>query len=139
MNNASQSAEERIGWKFWLGLSAAMAMAIVVSYFTVTAILGATRGDGGPSHFEGDMRAHIERLGQTDAVVISRKGCPACKAAKEWVAAEHRTLVFVEIDDSKDAEGVLRTLGARGVPTLLVKNEAITGFDPGEWDRLLSQ
>lgn len=129
--------EAKVGWKFWVGLILSMAAAMVLSFFVVTTLLG-QRAAPDPL-VEGDMRPHITRLGQVDAVVISRKGCPACAKAKEWASQTNRSLVFVEVDDSPEARDIMRTLKAGGVPTLLVANASFTGFDEARWEELLAR
>jgi glutaredoxin len=126
-------------WKFWVLLVVAMVTALMLSFYGVMWIGGAGSGQGRPPFVEGDMRSHIERLGQKRAVVIAREGCPACAAARKWAAQEKIELTFVDLNDSKDAIDVMRQIGSTGVPTLLVAGASYRGFDATRWEELLAQ
>ncbi len=68
----------------------------------------------------------------TRLVVYTTTSCPACKMAKGWmrdhdVSYEER---LVDTDPAAHAELVKLTGGSVAVPTFLVDDEVLTGFDP---------
>lgn len=68
--------------------------------------------------------------GERPAVVMySTAWCPYCARARAFF--KHYRIEFVEIDVEKDAAGRAdyRRLGGRGVPFIIVGEQAIRGFD----------
>jgi hypothetical protein len=43
----------------------------------------------------------------------------------------------VDVETSLEGKSVYRTLGARGVPIIVVGDTKVVGFNPAELDRLL--
>lgn len=64
-------------------------------------------------------------------VLYGSRGCGYCKAAKDFLEREKVPYDYRDADDRKNLEEMLRRNGGKAaVPTILVNDEAIIGFDP---------
>ena len=64
-----------------------------------------------------------------EVVMYTTKTCPACTAAKAYLAKRH--VQYREVDVQSDAKGMeeFRKLGGNGVPLILVNGEKMEGFN----------
>jgi glutaredoxin 3 len=70
-------------------------------------------------------------------VMYTTATCPACVAAKTYLA--RRGLRYEERDVERSSEALkeFRSLGGRGVPLILVDKERMVGFDPRQFERMI--
>jgi glutaredoxin len=74
-----------------------------------------------------------------DILMYTTTDCPYCARAREWLTTHE--VPFTECDTSVNAacqEGFART-GSPGVPTLMVRDQRMIGFDPQRVSRLLEK
>ena len=71
--------------------------------------------------------------------LYSTRKCPACRQARAYL--KQRGLTFHEFDVSTNlrAQKALARLGARSVPTILIGDARVEGFDLGRLERLLGK
>jgi len=74
---------------------------------------------------------------QPKVVLFTGASCPWCTKVKQYL--REKGIRFREVDASKDrrAQKELERRKIRGVPVLLIKNQAIVGFDKPKINRLL--
>ncbi len=79
----------------------------------------------------------MERSHQPRVVLFTGASCPWCAAARQYL--RQRRVRFHEVDASRDrkAQRELERRHIRGVPVLLIGNQAVVGFDRAKIDRLL--
>lgn len=63
--------------------------------------------------------------------------CPRCKEAKEYF--ENKSIEFIEknVQKSKKAKDELLSMGHRIIPTIVIGENEIVGFDKNKLDKLL--
>lgn len=71
-------------------------------------------------------------------VLVSLSTCPACAAARNWLGEKGQTYQELAVDKSDAARELADRLDIRSVPVLIVGDQAITGFDPKTFERILS-
>ena len=76
-------------------------------------------------------------VGPGDIVMYTTKHCPACLAAKQYLAGRGVRFKEVDVESSWDGRAEFDKLGGRSVPLILVKGQRIVGFDRAELERLL--
>ncbi len=73
-----------------------------------------------------------------EITIFTTPTCPACRQAKEYLS--NKGVNFKELDVSSDA-GARKTMfeksGRLAVPTLLIGEEVIIGFDTNKIEKLL--
>ncbi len=74
---------------------------------------------------------------QPKVILFTGASCPWCTAAKQYL--RQKRIRFQEIDATRDprAQREMKRRHIRGVPVLLIGNQAIVGFDKAKIDRLL--
>lgn len=70
-------------------------------------------------------------------LIYTSSTCPHCTTAKDYLNKNH--LKFEEKNVSTDAlaRSEMQSLGAMGVPTLVVNGQMMVGFNPQELQKLL--
>ena len=63
--------------------------------------------------------------------------CPHCKRAREYFARKGLRYTELDIEQSAQARAEYDSLGARGVPVILVGAQRMTGFSDGSMDQML--
>ncbi len=77
---------------------------------------------------------HVPRI-----TVYTSPSCHWCRVAKRYL--EERGLTYREVDIANDPRGrqeMVRMTGQYGVPVIRVGEQAMTGWDKAELERLLS-
>jgi glutaredoxin 3 len=79
----------------------------------------------------------VKRSHQPRVVLFTGASCPWCTRVKQYL--RDNGIRFREVDASRDprAQRELERRKIRGVPVLLIKSQAIVGFDKPKIDRLL--
>lgn len=70
-------------------------------------------------------------------IMYTSNTCPHCKAAKEFLTKEGYKFTAKEITNNPTYQQELTKLGARGVPTFVIEEEVIIGFNKEKIIRLL--
>jgi glutaredoxin-like YruB-family protein len=70
-------------------------------------------------------------------VMYTTSHCPACKAAKQYLAQKGVPYDEVDVETSRDGAQAFQKLGGRGVPLILVGDKKMEGFSPQALDALL--
>ena len=76
---------------------------------------------------------------QKKVVIFTTPTCGWCTRAKQYFR-KHR-IRFTEVDvtrDQRGAQDMIRRSGQRGVPVILIGNQAIVGFDKPRVDSMLN-
>ena len=79
-------------------------------------------------------RSHSPRI-----TVFTSPACHWCKVTKRYLA--DKGLTYREVDviaDRKGRQDMVRMTGQSGVPVIRVGEHAMVGWDPDEFERLLS-
>ncbi len=79
----------------------------------------------------------MKRQSQPKVVLFTGATCPWCERAKQYL--RQNNIRFHEVNAAKNprAQRELERRKIRGVPVLLIKGQAIVGFDKPKIDRLL--
>lgn len=72
-------------------------------------------------------------------VLYSAGNCPHCKRAKAFLQRQGIAYREMDITRNSRARKALERLGARGVPTLLIGDARLDGFDEQRFWRLYSK
>jgi len=70
-------------------------------------------------------------------VMYTTSHCPACKAAKQYLAQKGVPYEEIDVEASREGAEAFRKLGGRGVPLILVGDKKMEGFSPQALDTLL--
>lgn len=90
-----------------------------------------------------DKRARLESAAKAPAnsnksvVIYTTSSCPACKAAKDYMARRGVRYEEKNVDTSSEARAEFDRLGGRGVPLIMVGTERMEGFSSQRLDKLL--
>ena len=71
--------------------------------------------------------------------LYSSANCPHCKRAREFLRSRKVPFQELDVGRSVKARKRLESLGARGVPVILVGDTRVDGFDPGRLARALRE
>lgn len=88
-----------------------------------------------------DFRTHVEASGRPVILNVWSESCPPCRRLKpvlERVSTQYANRVGVVTVGSNAEHGLLRSLGVRATPTLIVYDAGeevgrMTGFRPKGW------
>lgn len=75
----------------------------------------------------------------TTVKVYSTPTCPYCTMAKNYFS--EKGVAFTDIDVSADhaaAQEMIQKTGQMGVPVIEINEEVVLGYQPAEFERLLS-
>jgi glutaredoxin len=75
--------------------------------------------------------------GGKQVVMYTTSRCPACTAAKQYMAKKGIPYQEIDVEASRDASAAFQKLGGRGVPLILVGEKRMEGFNSQELDRML--
>jgi glutaredoxin len=70
-------------------------------------------------------------------VMYTTARCPACVAAKNYLARKGVRYEERDVERSADAMKEFQSLGGRGVPLILVGNERMVGFSPQRFEQMI--
>ena len=70
-------------------------------------------------------------------VMYTTSHCPACKAAKQYLAQKGVAYQEIDVETSRDGAEAFRKLGGHGVPLILVGDKRMEGFSPQALDAAL--
>jgi glutaredoxin len=70
-------------------------------------------------------------------VMYTTASCPACRAAKTFLARKGVSYEERDVQRSSDARKEFESLGGRGVPLILVGNERMEGFNPQRFEQMI--
>lgn len=88
---------------------------------------------------KGDFSAALSPFG-SQSVIVMRKGCPACGAAKQWLSETNLTPRIIYIDDDpQHGKELLALVKVDAVPTLITGDRAVVGFGPESWAKALQR
>jgi len=77
------------------------------------------------------------KAGGKQVVMYTTSHCPACKAAKQYMAQKGIRYQEIDVEASREANEAFQKLGARGVPLIMVGDKKMEGFNSQELDRML--
>lgn len=83
-----------------------------------------------PAYIQTDTSAHFANTTNEQVVVYSTQWCPYCKKARAYLTENN--IPFVERDiEQGDAniDALYSSIGAQGIPQIVVGNKIITGFN----------
>ena len=64
-----------------------------------------------------------------DVVLLTTQTCPHCKTAKEFLKQNHIQFTQKDINSDPQARNELIKRNIKGVPTILIGDEAVVGLD----------
>ena len=68
-----------------------------------------------------------------DVQMYATKWCPDCRAARRFLDAREISYTLIDIDlDSKASDEVVRRVGKRAIPQLVIDGEWFQPYVPGE-------
>lgn len=70
-------------------------------------------------------------------IVYTSNTCPYCNSAKEYLNDKGVDYEERNISQNKEARIELTKRGIRSVPTIIIGDEVVVGFDPAKLDKLL--
>lgn len=70
-------------------------------------------------------------------IMISLSTCPVCVRSKEWLQAKNIPYTEFVVDKSDEAKALAERLKVDSVPTFIVRDQRITGFEPDSFKQLL--
>jgi glutaredoxin len=70
-------------------------------------------------------------------VMYTTASCPACVAAKTYLARRGVRYEERDVERSADAMKEFQSLGGRGVPLILVGNDRMVGFNPQRFEQMI--
>lgn len=70
-------------------------------------------------------------------IMISLSTCPVCMRSKEWLQAEGIAYTEYVVDQSDAAKAMAELLEVDAVPTFLVRDQRVIGFEPDSFKQLL--
>ncbi|MEP6671580.1 MAG: glutaredoxin domain-containing protein [Chthoniobacter sp.] len=70
-------------------------------------------------------------------VMYTTSHCPACKAAKQYLAQKGVPYDEIDVETSRDGAQAFQKLGGHGVPLILVGDKKVEGFSAQALDALL--
>ena len=70
-------------------------------------------------------------------VLLSRDDCPYCRQAKAYLGRKGIAVTLIEAPADGRVDELLRTVGTSGVPTLLLGDRVVEGFEEGAWEGIL--
>ena len=70
-------------------------------------------------------------------VMYTTSHCPACKAAKQYLAEKGVPYQEIDVETSREGAEAFQKLGGRGVPLILVGDKKMEGFSAQALDALL--
>jgi len=76
-----------------------------------------------------ETRARNEVANQKKVVMYTTSHCPACKAAKQFLAQKGVPYEEIDVETSRDGAQAFQKLGGRGVPLILVGDKKMEGFN----------
>ena len=72
-------------------------------------------------------------------IVISLSTCPVCQQSKAWLSKQHIEYSEYVIDQSPAAKSLAHQLKLDSVPTFLMGNQMLVGFDTDALESLLGR
>jgi glutaredoxin len=75
--------------------------------------------------------------GKPKVIMYTTSHCPACKAAKQYLAQKGVPYQEIDVESSRDGAAAFQKLGGHGVPLILVGDKKMEGFSPQALDALL--
>ena len=75
-------------------------------------------------------RNEAEAANRKKVVMYTTSHCPACKAAKQFLAEKGVPYEEIDVETSRDGALAFQKLGGRGVPLILVGDKRMEGFNP---------
>ena len=70
-------------------------------------------------------------------IMYTTRHCPACLAAKQYLARRGVTYKEFDVETSGSARADFDKLGGRAVPLIIVKGRQMVGFNQAELEKLL--
>ncbi len=77
------------------------------------------------------------KAGSKQVIMYTTSHCPACKAAKQYMAQKGIRYQEIDVEASREANEAFQKTGARGVPLIMVGDKKMEGFNSQELDRML--
>ncbi len=76
---------------------------------------------------------------RADVVIYSASWCGPCKSAKAWMASQNIPFTDYDVETSEQGKRDFQAMGARGVPTILVGEQRMTGFSASNLSAMLKK
>ena len=97
---------------------------------------------GGPA--EVDYVAILRRpiksaAAQPGVVIYSASWCGPCKIAKAWMTSQQIAYTDFDVETSEQGKRDYKAIGGRGVPTILVGEQRMTGFSADRLQAMLKK
>jgi len=77
------------------------------------------------------------KAGSKLVVMYTTSHCPACKAAKQYMAQKGIRYQEIDVEATREANEAFQKTGARGVPLIMVGSKKMEGFNPQALDQML--
>jgi glutaredoxin len=74
--------------------------------------------------------ADLVYINMVKVTLYSGNKCPHCKNAKAYLQQQQIPFVEMNVDSNRRAAKTLQSLGARGVPFLVIGKQTVAGFNP---------
>ena len=84
-------------------------------------------------------RAALQIPAEPALIMISLSTCPVCVRSKQWLATQDIPFTEFVVDQSDDAKAMADRLNVESVPTFIVREKQVIGFDPDSFARLLEE
>ena len=76
---------------------------------------------------------------RADVVIYSASWCGPCKSAKTWMTSQNIPFTDYDVETNEQGKRNFQAMGARGVPTILVGEQRMTGFSAGNLSAMLKK
>jgi glutaredoxin-like YruB-family protein len=84
-----------------------------------------------------DTRSRAAAAAAHKVVMYTTSQCPACRAAKEYLAKKGVPYQEIDVESSREGAEEFRKLGGRGVPLIVIGNKRMEGFSQQTLDAAL--
>jgi glutaredoxin len=116
-------------------------LAVIGSVVGVLCVVGARQllkeNESQVSPQRGDYSSIVSSIkpGNKLPILVTKKGCPACKAANEWLAQQEIDVHLIVSDDELElSDRLMMETQTSAVPLLITKKEIVVGFDKNVWE-----
>ena len=75
--------------------------------------------------------------GGKQVIMYTTSHCPACKAAKQYLAQKGIPYREIDVEASRDGMEAFQKLGGHGVPLITVGEKKMEGFNSQELEKML--
>jgi glutaredoxin-like YruB-family protein len=94
--------------------------------------------DAGQKQLDALLDARSRAAATPKVLMYTTSHCPACKAAKQYLAQKGVPYQEIDVEQSRDGAEAFQKLGGRGVPLIMVGEKRMDGFNPQALEAVLA-